>query len=172
MQYPVASNLRALTDDSVQKCSTTHFSESLLHSYFLYMHQVPFSHSVQVSFCERVQLPPSAPPHRALRIHFVGFALLCTHTHAPQVHSYISDFYERLKKKKKKDSPSVCRKVPSKVQSPEFQEDLKVCRCHWSACIEVAHRGEAAICGCLLGRGGNKMEVDGKQREVNFLCKI
>lgn len=80
---------------------------------------------------------PSAPPHRALRIHFVGFALLCTLT--LQVHSYISDFYERLKKK---DSPSVCRKRPSKVQSPEFQEDLKVCLCHWNARIEVA-RSEA-----------------------------
>lgn len=80
-----------------------------------------FSQCAVLLLCVSTASPP-APPHRALRIHFVGFARLCTHT--LQVHSYISDFYERLKKKE--DSPSVCRKGPSKVQSPEFEEDLKV----------------------------------------------
>lgn len=153
MQYPVASNLRALTNDSVQKCSATHLSETLLHSYFLTCIRFHFLTVCSVPFVCEYGCPPSAPPHRALRIHFVGFALLCTHS--LQVHSYISDFYERLKKKR---FPQCLQKGTLKGAKPWVWRRFKSV----SVPLERLHRGgkirgEAAMCGCLLGREENKM---------------
>lgn len=153
------------------------------------MHKVQFYR--RVPLFGRVLQPPLCSPlsNRALRIHFVGLSLLCTHTTGSSLHQRV---FMKDSKKKKKRSPCCLQERPSKLQSPEFQGDVRhsvdTPEAAKSTCL--AWRGGKSWgaaekkgwgrtsrkttvmtvitgrCGCLLGDAGNKTDKQGW--EVDF----
>ena len=133
------------------------------------------------------------PSNRALRIHFVGSAPLCTHTTGSFLHQQVlwktqerftqlSAAGEALKAAK----PWVSRRRETVLMPQEllhlpvnFDEEARAAgeteRRKWWGRREEKATVMTVItsrCGRLLGDGGNKMEADRKRREVNFFSWI